>query len=147
MRKLVSAVLAVVVCVGCASKNESMVARTAADQPEAAGVRPPGKTFGYYAGGWIGDLYSSVFKPKKKEALPALAARAFGEIRQVNTAHNFVLISCNDLSQALVGSEFYSSDGQRETAILRVSSLRNNYFIIADILTGRPASGERVFKR
>ncbi|GAB4164476.1 MAG: hypothetical protein Fur0032_00420 [Terrimicrobiaceae bacterium] len=83
-------------------------------------------------------------KPRPPQALPA---RQIGEIRQVNLDNRFVLIDGISAVAIEPGSPLVTVSDQRETADLELTSLRSASFLIADIISGTPAVGDKVFAR
>jgi len=84
--------------------------------------------------------------PKKKPAAPkAEAIRLIGTVRLVNTEEKFILIDAV-IYQAIAGETLITLADQRQTATLQLSPLRNPPFLIADIASGTPAVGQKVYK-
>ena len=90
-------------------------------------------------------LFSKIF-PKKKMPPKAEAARSVGTIKLVNEEAGFVLIETTAFQDASSGGTLISIMDQRESATLKVSEMRNPPFLIADIVSGKPAKGDRVYK-
>ena len=63
----------------------------------------------------------------------------------VNTAENFVLIESSTMSSAVPGETYLSVGNGAETASLRMTSLKNPPFLIADIISGNPSPGEKIY--
>ena len=82
--------------------------------------------------------------PKKKHPPQAQPPRLIGVIKMVNKQDGFVLIDAVTQSAAH-GDLLVCINAQKETANLRMSNLKNPPFLIADIASGTPAPGDRVF--
>jgi len=91
---------------------------------------------------------SSVFRnllPKKSPNPPAATPVQWaGEIRMVNIAENFVLVESHSASSTVPGEKYTALHDGRETAILRMTALRNPPFLIADIVSGNPSPGDKI---
>lgn len=83
-------------------------------------------------------------KPKTPQAVPA---QLLGEIRQVNEDGRFVLIDASVSSAVEAGDLLVSLADKTQTAELKLTTLRSGSFFIADTISGKPAVGERVFKK
>lgn len=83
--------------------------------------------------------------PKKRKPPTASPPQWTGVIRMVNSAENFVLVESNAMSSAIPGETYLSVGRGVETASLRMTSLRNPPFLIADILTGNPSPGDKIY--
>lgn len=90
-------------------------------------------------------IFSKIF-PKKKTPPKAEAARAIGTIKLVNEEAGFVLIEATSFQEASAGGMLVSIMNQKESATLKVSEMRNPPFLIADIISGKPTKGDRVYK-
>ncbi|MFZ4588787.1 MAG: hypothetical protein ACOYNG_07365 [Terrimicrobiaceae bacterium] len=87
-----------------------------------------------------------IFKPRKKNNPPAAeAVQWIGEIRMVNVAGNFVLIESTSPVAPVPGENYLAVNRGAETAALRMTTLRNHPFLIADILSGKPSPGDRIY--
>jgi hypothetical protein len=129
---------------GCANKKEL------SGNPEvaAAQVPEPPKPKASLMGtlfGWT-SVFSKLF-PKKPEPPAAVPPQLLGEIRQVNGENQFVLIDASVSSSAKPGDALVCISGQKETASLRLTPLRSASFLIADIESGTPSVGDRVYRR
>ncbi|HRJ73079.1 MAG TPA: hypothetical protein PLS03_12720, partial [Terrimicrobiaceae bacterium] len=82
--------------------------------------------------------------PKKKRPPQAQPPRLIGVVKMVNAQDGFVLIDAVTQS-ASHGDLLVCINAQKETANLRMSNLKNPPFLIADIASGTPAPGDRVF--
>jgi hypothetical protein len=67
-----------------------------------------------------------------------------GEIRMVNIAENFVLLESNSSVSAIPGEKYLSIRDSQETGSVRMTSLRNPPFLIADIVSGDPSPGDKI---
>jgi hypothetical protein len=71
--------------------------------------------------------------------------RLIGVIKTVSREDRFVLIDATAFQGAEAGDLLVCIRDQKETANLRMSNLRNPPFLIADIASGTPSPGDRVF--
>ncbi|MFA7234858.1 MAG: hypothetical protein WC076_12190 [Terrimicrobiaceae bacterium] len=83
--------------------------------------------------------------PKKHKPPAAMPPQWTGVIRMVNSAENFVLIESGAISSAIPGRTYLAVGKGAETASLRMTSLRNPPFLIADILSGTPSPGDKIY--
>lgn len=83
--------------------------------------------------------------PKKAKPPVAQQPRLIGVVKMVNLDDKYVLVDAVTQSAA-PGDLLICITNQKETANLRMSSLKNPPFLIADIASGTPAVGDRVFK-
>ncbi|MFZ4682175.1 MAG: hypothetical protein ACOYMS_06715 [Terrimicrobiaceae bacterium] len=90
---------------------------------------------------WPGMLF-----PKKAGPPQAQPPQLVGVIKMVNTEDRFVLIDAVSSQGTEAGALLVCIMNQQETANLRMSSLKNPPFLIADIASGTPSPGDRVFK-
>ncbi len=137
---------------GCATKSANPapspapVAASVA-QP-AAGAKPPPKgpkpsLLSQALGGF--GIWQKLFPPKKQ--IPkALPAHLIGTVKLVNKDDNFVLIDTISYSNSAPGTPLLCIMNERQTATLKLSSLRNPPFLIADITDGNPSPGDRVYQ-
>lgn len=152
LRNLAALLLAVsLVFTGCATKKEP--APTAADPALAAvpapSPAPEAKKGTHWANllpwNWPAAIARSLVK-KKPKAPRALPPQLIGVIKMVNKEDQFVLIDAFAYQAAQPGDSLVCLADQRETASLRLSTLRNPPFLIGDITSGSPSPGERVYK-
>jgi len=68
-----------------------------------------------------------------------------GVIRMVNSAENFVLVESGAISSAIPGETYLAVGKGVETATLRMTSLKNPPFLIADIVSGSPSPGDKIY--
>ena len=92
---------------------------------------------------WMNKLSKII--PQKNKPPAATTPQRAGTIRKVNTAEKFVLIeSC--ATPSIVPGETYVAVGKAtETASLRMTNLKNPPFLIADIVSGNPSPGEKIY--
>lgn len=83
--------------------------------------------------------------PKKAKPPAAQPARLLGVVKMVNLDDKYVLIDAVSQNTA-PGDLLICIADQQETANLRMSSLKNPPFLIADIASGTPSVGDRVFQ-
>lgn len=88
---------------------------------------------------------TSVF-PKKKKTPTALPPQWTGVIRMVNAPEHFVLVEASAISSAEPGETYLAINKGAETATLRMTSLKNPPFLIADIISGNPSPGEKIYR-
>jgi len=84
--------------------------------------------------------------PKKPGPPKATPPQLIGTIKMVNTEDRFVLIDAVCYQGTEPGGLLVCLMNQQETANLRMSSMKNPPFLIADIASGTPSPGDRVFK-
>ena len=89
----------------------------------------------------------SWLKPPKKIPPPPSATPIHwtGIIRLVNEDDRFVLIESQSSSGVTPGEKYLSIRDTKETGVLRMTALKNSPFLIADILSGDPLAGDRVY--
>ncbi len=124
-----------VACGGKATQGQQ-----ASPEPTKPPVSLSQKLFGWTS--FLGKIF-----PKKSKPPVAVPPQLLGQIRQVNLENQFVLIDASISNAAEPGDALVSIADQKETAILRLSSLRSSTFLIADIASGTPSVGDRVYKR
>ncbi|MEI6279968.1 MAG: hypothetical protein WCQ16_11405 [Verrucomicrobiae bacterium] len=93
---------------------------------------------------WLAKLPNPF--PKKQKPPAALLPQWTGVIRMVNSAEHFVLIESSAISSAVPGETYFSVAKGLETASLRMTSLKNPPFLIADIVSGSPSPGEKIYR-
>jgi hypothetical protein len=94
--------------------------------------------------GFFTRVWRSVFKPKPKVPVAA-PPRWIGVIRVVNTTDKYVLIDSQQTLSMKPGEVLNSVGNDYETGTVRVSPDKNPPFFIADIASGSPAVGDRVY--
>lgn len=92
---------------------------------------------------WMGKI-PKLF-PKKPKTPTATPPQWVGVIRMVNTEENFVLVESGTMTSAIPGETYLAVGKGAETASLRMTALKNPPFLIADILTGSPSAGEKIY--
>jgi hypothetical protein len=85
--------------------------------------------------------------PKKKQPPQALPPARLGAIAFIDQENKFVLIDAETLAGAVPGEPLVCISNQNETGTLRLSTLRNPPFLVADIIGGNPQKGDLVYKR
>lgn len=89
---------------------------------------------------------AALFPRKKVEQPPAAQpAASVGLVKQVNAEGGFALLESTGLGLPAAGTALVVIDQGRLTAELQVTELRSPPFVIADILSGQPAPGQRAF--
>lgn len=82
-------------------------------------------------------------QPKPPQALPP---QLIGTVKMVNKEDRFVLIDAISPGATQPGDAMVCIMNQKESAHLRASPLRNPPFLIADIASGNPSPGDKVYK-
>ena len=62
----------------------------------------------------------------------------------VNIAENFVLLESNSSVSAIPGEKYLTIRDSQETGTVRMTSLRNPPFLIADSVSGDPSPGDKI---
>lgn len=140
MRRAFALFLVVAISVGsfgCASKEKPPEQESSFVSP----VQKPPKPFFLYT--WMNAVSKLI--PKKKKPPAAVPPQWAGTIRMVNASERFVLIESNTLSSIVPGANYISVAQGTETATLLMTPLRNPPFLIADIVSGTPAEGEKIY--
>ena len=91
---------------------------------------------------WLSWLKFSKKTPPPPSATPI---HWTGVIRLVNEADRFVLIQSPSSSAVTPGEKHLCIRDKTETGVLRMTELKNSPFLIADILSGDPLAGDRVY--
>jgi hypothetical protein len=127
---------AVVVMVSCAAR----------ETPSPPEPKPPSAPLFIRAQQWVSNGLQKIF-PKKKRPPKAREPHLFGEIRQINEENRFVLLDASNVTARVTGGEqLVCIADKTQKAVLRVSPLRSGTFFIADIVSGTPSVGDRVYK-
>ena len=132
----------ILACSGCANKSSLPPPPSAEAEPAADAATKPKKPWTESVFGWTKNLF-----PKKEKPPAAIPPRLLGQIRQVNSESGFVLIDATVSSSAKPGDALVCIANQKETADLKLTTLRSASFVIADITSGTPSVGDRVYKR
>lgn len=110
----------------------------------AACAHPPGKKPPAPPTSWLGGLGKLI--PKKKPSPPAATPVNWaGTIQLVNTADNFVLIESESATPVIPGEKYLSVQNGRESGTLLMTSLKAHPFLIADIVSGNPSTGDKIY--
>lgn len=141
MKAGISLTLCFMAC-ACASRQGA----NGASIPAAADKPMPGLPWHVRASSWVSSGLGKVF-PKKEQPPRALEPHLLGEIKQVNQENGFVLLDASISSAASEGDELLCVADNRQTAVLRMTSLRSASFLIADIASGKPGVGDRVYRK
>ena len=129
---------------GCAAKtpkpptNQAGIAHPQAAQPQ------PKRPFIASVFSWIAFIPNLL--PRKAKPPQAQVLRLIGVVKAVNREDRFVLIDATTFQGAKAGDLLVCIRDQKETANLRMSTLKNPPFLIADIASGTPSPDDRVFK-
>ena len=139
------AVLLALAVFGCATKSaqppESEQVATVQPQPSQPKAKRP-----FLAGAfsWLGSVPK--LSPRRPKPPQAQVPRLIGVIKMVDEDDRFVLIDATTFQGARAGDLLVCIRDQKETANLRMSTLQNPPFLIADIASGKPSPGDRVVK-
>jgi hypothetical protein len=63
----------------------------------------------------------------------------------VNTAEQFVLVESGSATNVVPGEIYTAVGNSSETASLRMTNLKNPPFLIADIISGNPSPGDKIY--
>lgn len=83
--------------------------------------------------------------PKKQKSPAAVAPQWTGVIRMVNSAESFVLVESSAIPLVIPGETYLAVNNGLETATLKMTSLKNPPFLIADIVSGTPSPGDKIY--
>jgi len=86
-----------------------------------------------------------VIFPVKKGPPTALAPRWLGTVKLVDQHEGYVLIDSPTYSALATGQMLNSIGNDSQTGTLRVTADREPPFLIADIVSGNPRGGDRVY--
>jgi hypothetical protein len=92
----------------------------------------------------LSSFFSNWF-PRKTPPPTATPVQWAGEIRMVNIAESFVLLESNSSGAAIPGEKYLVIRDSRETGTVRMTALRNPLFLIADIVSGDPSPGDKIY--
>jgi len=93
----------------------------------------------------VGCAACGLLFPKKKQPAYTPHSLFIGTITLVNEAEHFVLIDNGTSPAPASGMVLKAYSGDTSSGELLASDLRRNPFIIADIRSGTPKKGDRVF--
>ena len=141
------AVLALVLLTpGCANKQGTVQPGAPAPAPapsaQTAAAAKPAKPFKPFA--WLGAWRKLI--PRKTRPPTAIPPTRVGEVKVVSLENQFVLIDAATLQGASPNDVLVCIANQQETAQLRLSTLKSPPFLIADIISGTPSVGDKVYK-
>lgn len=110
-------------------------------KPQSAQAAPTQKK-----ASWLQKLNAKLF-PNKSPKKPRKATQPIwmGTVSLVNLEHSYALIDSNTLYAAIPGKSIFAVSPTRETARMRISAEKNPPFFIADIISGTPEVGNRVY--
>jgi hypothetical protein len=143
--KQACAVLCALALCGCATKSPKPPDSRQTGTTEAQPAQPkPKRPFLATAFSWLESI--PTFSPRKPKAPPAQVPRLIGVVKMVDRDDRFVLIDATTFQATAPGDLLICIRDQKETANLRMGNLKNPPFLIADIASGNPSPGDRVFK-
>lgn len=89
-------------------------------------------------------MWHKIFPPKKS---PPVAAppQWIGTIKLVNEREGYVLIDASNGLGISTGQTLNSVGSESESGVLRASADRDPPFFIADIVSGKPRPGDRIY--
>ena len=119
---------------GCATFKKDVTSTEPKPEAVAVGKKAPAP--------WLSWLKFSKKAPPPPSATPI---HWTGVIRLVNEAERFVLIQSQSSSAVTPGEKYLCIRDTTETGVLRMTALKNSPFLIADILSGDPLAGDRVY--
>ena len=90
----------------------------------------------------VSALPACAFKKKQPDPPAISTPKPIGTVRMVNSPEQFALIETT--SPVAPGRILRSKNDLAETATLRATPHRNHPFLIADIVEGTPAPGDRI---
>ena len=132
---LIFAVLFITLAIaGCATSKKDSLSTEGKPEAIAAGKKTPAP--------WLSWLKFSTKTPPPPSATPI---HWTGVIRLVNEEARFVLIQSQSSSAVTPGEKYLCIRDTTETGVLRMTALKNSPFLIADILSGDPLAGDRVY--
>ncbi len=108
--------------------------------PAPASITPPAPP----AENLLGRLWHRIF-PRKQTPPAAAPAEWIGTIRLVNARENYVLVDAPNYLSLAAGETLNSVGAASESGVLRASADRNPPFFIADIVSGHPRAGDRIY--
>jgi hypothetical protein len=94
--------------------------------------------------GFLMRMWHKIF-PKKQEPPAASTPQWIGTIKLINERENYALIDSASAMQIPVGETLNSVGETSESGALRVTADRTSPFFIADIVSGKPRAGDRVY--
>jgi hypothetical protein len=94
--------------------------------------------------GFLMRMWHKIF-PRKKEPPAASPPQWIGTIKLINERENYALIDSVSAMQMPAGETLNSVGETSESGTLRVTADRTPPFFIADIVTGKPRAGDRVY--
>jgi hypothetical protein len=144
LRSPASAILCALALYGCATKSVKPPDTGQTGTTPAQPAEPkPKRPFLVSAFSWLESVPTFSQKPKPP---PAQIPRLIGVVKMVDKDDRFVLIDATTFQAAAAGDLLVCIRDQKETANLRMGTLKNPPFLIADIASGNPSPGDRVFK-
>lgn len=116
-------------------ENSTSLEAAFVDQPSAEKKSPLGG---------LGSFFSNLLPRKNPRPPAASPVQWAGKIRMVNIAENFVLVESTSAVATVPGEKYLAVQNGRETGVVRMTSLRNPPFLIADIVSGDPSPGDKI---
>jgi len=139
LRKTATLLAVALLLPACATKKENP---DPAPDLSATFVDGPAKKSSLLSG--MGSFFSQLLPRKTPPPPAATPVQWAGEIRMVNIAENFVLIESLSAVAAIPGEKYLTIRDTQETGAVRMTSLRNPPFLIADIISGDPSPGDKI---
>ncbi len=94
---------------------------------------------------FFAGLWQSAFPPKPEPPPAATAPNWIGAVKAVSDRHDYVLVDSQNYQSPPPGSILTTVGAESETGTVRVSDDRDPPFFIADVISGRPAPGDRLY--
>lgn len=116
--------------------NSTALEAALVDQPIDSGKKSPLAD--------LGSFFSKILPRTTPQPPAASPVQWAGEIRMVNIAENFVLLESISAVATIPGEKYLAVQNGRETGVVRMTSLRNPPFLIADIVSGDPSPGDKI---
>jgi hypothetical protein len=142
----VAAFASALLLASCATKKDTTPRENTDDTPAMTAHfvdgSAPSKKKPLLADTW--SFFSNLLPRKAPPTPTASPVQWAGEIRMVNIAENFVLVESITAVATVPGEKYLAVQNGRETGVVRMTSLRNPPFLIADIVSGDPSPGDKI---
>ncbi len=90
-------------------------------------------------------LWQKVFPPKPEGPPAATAPNWVGTVKAISARHDYVLVDTLNYQNPVPGAILTTVGAESETGSVRVSDDRDPPFFIADVISGSPAPGDRLY--